>query len=139
MKRKTLIAVWGQSGQGKSGTIKKIIDEISNQFSRASIQVIIDGADKKVVITIGKIKIGIESQGDPGGRLEESLIHFAKIKCDIIICATRTSGATVKLVDDLSDVYDIVWATNYRSDEKNQDELNQLSAKQITEYIKTLI
>lgn len=138
-RRRTIIAVYGPSNQGKSGTIKKIIDEISNKYPRASVKILIDGGDRKVVITIGKVKIGIESQGDPGSRLEESLIDFANVKCDIIICATRTSGATVEAVNGLSHLYDIVWITNYRSYEKDQEALNQFSAKQITEYLSTII
>ena len=93
------------------------------------------------IITIDKIKIGIESQGDPNSRLFESLKEFVKINCDLIICSTRTSGATVGAVSALyaSDNYDIIWVTNYRSNEKNQDTLNNFSARQIFELIQNLL
>lgn len=139
METKTLIAIWGPSNQGKSGTINKIIEEVIKRFPRALIEIIEDGVDKKVIIILDKIKIGIESQGDPGSRLEESLKDFVKIKCDIIICATRTGGSTVNAVIALENTYDIVWITNYRSNKKDQGALNQLSANQITDYIITLI
>lgn len=135
---KNVIAVWGQARQGKSDTIKKCVQEIQKQFPNGSFNVLIGGADIKAIITIGKIIIGVESQGDPGSRQEQSLKEFAtKYNCDIIICASRTSGKTVEAVDDMHNIYgyDIIWATNYISYEKNQGVLNQYSAEQTVELL----
>lgn len=141
--KKNIIAIWGQAQQGKSDTVKRIAQHILSNYPTAiSTPTNIDfSADIKVIIEIGKIKIGIESQGDPNSRLFESLKEFAKIKCDLIICSTRTSGATVDVVSNLhsSDNYEIIWATNYRSNEKPHATLNDLSARQIFELIQNLI
>ena len=143
MIKKTVIANKGISHKGKSSTLKLISQVLLNQFPNATTTPTdIDySGDVKVIITIDKIKIGIESQGDPGGRLGKSLDEFAAIPCDIIVCATRTSGQGVWDVEEMKPQYgyDIIWVANHRSDEKNHDALNQLSAEQIVELIKRLI
>lgn len=137
--KKTAFAVWGHSGQGKSDTVKKITELLIQNYPNAPKEfAILDFKyDIRVVITIGKIKIGIESMGDPNSRLFESLETFVKVKCDIIICATRTSGATVDAVNELynKEKYDIVWVTNYRSNEKDTNVLNEMSANHLYELI----
>lgn len=136
---KTVYANWGTAQQGKSSTVKKIAELIIKNYPLALTDPIsIDFKfDIKAVITIGKIKIGIESQGDPNSRLFQSLKYFVKIECDIIICSTRTSGSTVDAINELYSKhgYENVWVTNYRSNEKNQNTLNEISAKQIFELI----
>jgi hypothetical protein len=141
--KKTVFANWGTAGQGKSSTVKEIAQLILKNYPSATTDpVTIDFTfDIRVVITIGKIKIGIESQGDPNSRLFDSLKYFVKINCDIIICSTRTSGSTVDAVNELYSKhgYDNVWVTNYRSNEKNQNTLNDFSAKHIFELIQQSI
>ena len=97
--------------------------------------------DIEVVITIDKLKIGIKSKGDPNSGLTESLENFASQNCDIIICATRSRGDTVDVMTEMYNKYhyDIIWATNYRSHQKNQDILNHLSAENIFELTKSLM
>ena len=138
--KKTVFANWGSADQGKSSTVKEIAKLIIDNYPEClkDPDIINYEEDIKVVVTIGKIKIGLESQGDPPGiRLIQSLKEFVKIKCDIIICATRTSGKTVDAVNDLhyKNGYDNVWLTNYRSNEKNRDALNSISANHIFELI----
>jgi hypothetical protein len=133
--KKTIFANWGQAGQGKSDTVKRIAQEILATYPTATTTptTINYSGDIQVIITIGKVKIGIESQGDPNSRLFESLKMFSSANCDIIICSTRTSGRTVNAVSALhsSHGYDIVWVTNHRSNEKSQSTLNDISAKHI--------
>lgn len=133
--KKTVFAIWGHAQQGKSETVKRIAQEITAAYPTATTDpVTIDySADIQVIITIGKITIGIESQGEPNSRLFASLTKFSSVNCDIIVCSTRTSGATVNAVSELhySHGYDIVWTTNHRSNEKNQTTLNDISAKHI--------
>jgi hypothetical protein len=141
--KKTVIAIWGHARQGKSDTIKRIAQEILAAYPTAITNPITINysADIQVIITIGKITIGIESQGDPNSRLFSSLTKFSSANCDIIICSTRTSGETVKKVSEVhsSNGYDIIWATNYRSNEKNQSTLNDISAKHILGLIQQVI
>lgn len=141
--KKTVFANWGSARQGKSSTVKKLAQLILKNYPSATADpTTIDfSVDIRVVITIGKIKIGIESQGDPNSRLFDSLKYFVKINCDIIICSTRTSGSTVEAVNELYSKhgYDNVWVTNYRSNEKNQDTLNDISSQHIFELIQQTI
>jgi len=136
---KIVVANWGPANQGKTKTVKEIAkiilakpgalcDPSSPDFSK----------DIQLVVTIKNIKIGIESQGDPDSRLFESLEKFLAEKCQIIICSTRSSGATVKAVEKLHSLhnYDNVWVTNHRSNEKDQDKLNKVSAEQIVHMLK---
>lgn len=141
--KKTIFANWGPSKQGKSDTVKRIAKEILAAFPNAttSVTTINFSSDIQVIITIGKITIGIESQGDPNSRLFKSLKIFSVANCDIIICSTRTSGGTVDAVSALhsSHGYDIVWVTNHRSKEKNQATLNDISAKHIFTLVQQVI
>ena len=133
--KKTVFSIWGHEEQGKSDTVKRIAQEILTTYPNATTTptTINYSGDIQVIITIGKVTIGIESKGDPNSRLFESLKMFSSANCDIIICSTRTSGGTVNAVNALhsSHGYDIVWVTNYRSNEKNQSTLNDISAKHI--------
>lgn len=137
--KKTVFANWGTARQGKSSTVKNVAQLVLKSYPAATIDpAIIDfSTDIQVVITIGKIKVGIESQGDPNSRLFASLKHFIKMGCDIIVCSTRTSGATVDAINELYSKhgYENVWVTNYRSNEKNQDILNDIFAQHIFELI----
>jgi hypothetical protein len=141
--KKTVFANWGHAQEGKSETVKRIALEITSAYPTATTNpdVIDYSGDIQVIITIGNTKIGIESQGDPKSRIFESLTKFSSANCDIIVCSTRTSGATVHAVTELhaSHGYDIVWVTNHRSKEKPQETLNTLSAKYIFELIQKVM
>lgn len=64
--------------------------------------------DFQVVIVINGKLIGIESQGDPCSRIFQTIPFFVKLGCDIIICATRTRGATFDLIESYRDSYEII-------------------------------
>jgi hypothetical protein len=139
---KSIIAIWGRPKQGKSDTVKRITKLILSNYPNARFTPLnIDYAkDIKVLIEINKIKIGIESQGDPNSRIFDSLNEFSEINCDLIICSTRSAGGTVNAVHKLtkSDNYNVIWSTNHRS-ENDHDSLNDLSAKQVFEMIQNLL
>jgi len=140
--KKTVFANWGHARQGKSDTIKRIAKIILVNYPNATTDPTeIDfSADITVTITIDELKIGIESQGDPNSRLPDSLKKFSGDNCDIIVCATRTSGETEKTVQRLAPKYEIIWVTNYRYDQYDKAEkLNQFSAGQIFSLIQQRI
>ena len=99
--KKIVIALRGRGNLGKSSSIKEAYNLLKQGFLINSITHEILGADIRAVLTIGNIKIGIESQGDPSSRLPASLKLFRELGCKIIICATRTKGATVDAVEAL--------------------------------------
>jgi cytidylate kinase len=118
--KKTVIAISGASNKGKSASITEIVQRVTLHFPSTVVDYKITAVDVKAIIQIGNVKIGVESQGDPGSRLGASLQEFIKEGCDIIICATRTRGETVELVNEMFSLYrfDIIWTSNYFSKEK---------------------
>lgn len=137
--KKTAIAIWGHSEQGKSSSIWEIVKAIPRHFPGAVIDKRINGQDIQVIIQAGKVRIGVESQGDPGGRLQRSLDLFVLENCDIIICATRTRGDTVTSVEGLFPAYEVVWASNYFSREKNIDQSNRIFSNHIILLLEEII
>ena len=109
MKNKTIIAVRGVANQGKSTTIKISYSLLKELYPTANIKEMCVGVDITVVITVGRVKIGIESQGDPNSRLFQSLEDFVKIGCKVILCATRSRGATVEAVNSLASIFLVKW------------------------------
>jgi len=118
----------GNANQGKSSSIREIAALLETSFPKVQLDYRVLGADILVIITIGKIKIGLESQGDPGSRLEGRLKLFLKEECEIIIFSTRTRGSTVRFVEVLNQKhgYDIIWTSNYFCWESDSDRINRL-------------
>lgn len=110
-----IIALYGSSNKGKSTTIKAFAGLIQPHFGEAAqVEELLDhnsNKDYQLLVTInGKVKVGIESEGDPGGRLKHSLDRFVREKCDIIFCATRTRGTTTDFVGEVGKQgYAIEW------------------------------
>lgn len=138
--KKTTLAVWGVANIGKSQTIKSVYDLLLSKYPKAKQEHVIDGKDVRAVVTINGKKIGIESQGDPNSRLFESLELFVKVKCQVIVCATRTRGATVTAVESLETNYDVIW---YEKESVNgssaQTKINLTMAKKLVNEIEKLI
>jgi hypothetical protein len=136
--QKRIYALWSPGSKGKTTAVKKIAKELYRIFPRADIFPDVASLAKgeiDLVITIGKIKIGITSQGDPGtglyGRLEKHANHNS---CNILVCTTRTYGETVQAVEAIEKKYGFraVWFTNYQSGFPGEhDYLNQKSAEAI--------
>lgn len=143
--KNTVIAIWGHGGQGKSQTVRGIYKELVNNHGAVVTNLVQSklpqNGDVKVVLSIGNVIIGIESQGDPKSRVLVSVPEFARIGCNVIICATRTSGETVKTVRDTANNngYRLIWSTNHRSNNVNQQQLNQMSVNQLTHMVMGII
>jgi hypothetical protein len=136
--QKTILANWGGGNQGKSETLKFLISFFERDFPKAIFNYIRNDTDITVIITIGKIKIGIATQGDPNSDLEDSLRIFAnREKCQITVCACRTYGMTTRAVEATArqHKYNLLWITNIRSTD-NHDLLNRISAQQFLDLIK---
>jgi len=137
---KTIFAIKGISNTGKTSTIKTVYELLKEKYPTATINTIHNCSDINIIITIDEISIGIESQGDPNSRLENSLKIFIEHKCKIIICATRTRGMTCEWVNTYSDEYNIEWLPKIKSaTEANQTKENIAFANQIMQKIQNLI
>ena len=104
-----LFALQGPGNCGKSDTLKRLFDALQTKYPSATVQVLHRGTKDIAVIMrdVNGLVVGIESQGDPNSRLQQTLPAFAAAQCHIIFCACRTSGMTVGWVKALSASYSI--------------------------------
>lgn len=104
-----VFALQGPGNCGKSASLIQLFHALQAKYPAATIQSVHSGTADIAVIMRGVmgLVVGIESQGDPGSRLQQSLPAFAAAKCNIIFCACRTSGMTVGWVNALSPPYNI--------------------------------
>lgn len=126
---KTAIAQQGRANSGKTATVRLIFDALRAEFPESRIEETEGtGKDFRAIVVIGKKRIGFESLGDPSNRRQEhSLALFVKRECCGIVCACRTSGRTVEVVDDLRrHGYTIHWRRRSPlRDEREQHKANR--------------
>jgi hypothetical protein len=104
---KIAIALSGPGKSGKTTTVRKVYEILSSRRGVAIIEGPRGRVDIRAVLEINQKLVGIESQGDPGGRLERSLKEFKSLGCTVIVCATRSSGGTFDAVEKLAPQYEI--------------------------------
>jgi hypothetical protein len=137
---KTIIALKGPSNTGKSATLVKVYEYLKARYPNAPIQHELTNHDIRALMEIKGQALGIESQGDPGGRLFESLRLFVREKCVIIVCATRTRGGTVQAVEQLASQFAIKWIDKPRELNATQHErTNNAFALDIMKQIELLL
>jgi len=143
--KNTIIAFQGKSRAGKTSTIREFRNTLKKAYSNFKEQIFEEKNDIKTIIEIaykGKtVKIGIESMGDPYSRLvTEKLKDFISAKCDIIICACRTSGMTVNVINQVAseNQYNLIFTSPYISS-NNQDALNTLMAQHLLNLVEKQI
>ena len=130
---KKIIALKGAGQRGKTSTIKIVYANFLEKYAKI-IDYFPSEHDIKILMQdVNGLKIGIESGGDPNSRLKDSLKDFHKAGCDIIFCATRTSGMTVDWVDAYSKQYEIVYfeQTAVEGNEKQQEKSNKAMAQKL--------
>lgn len=134
IKQKLIIALYNRGTTGKSTTIKKVYEKLKSGFPEISMYTYynnnLDQGDISIMLFIKNILIGIESQGDPGSRVLRSIPTFVENNCDIILCATRTRGETVKVVQLYEKEFEIKWikkeisSTESGCNSSNEDQAN---------------
>lgn len=120
-----IVAVAGVYDCGKTTTLRMVRDKLINDLGGKIAGGFNGGGDIKLVIDIKGFKIGIETQGDPGGRLKASLEEFASIHCEIIICACRSYGKTKKTVESYRGTHDVVILDKGRAASARQTQENE--------------
>lgn len=116
--RKLVIADRGAGSIGKSSAVREVFYQLSREYKPKleEWQYEKDTGDIKAIFEIGGVKVGVESQGDPGCDMEETMKDFAvKYECDIIVTACRTKGSTFQKVNTYlrRKGYDILWYAHY--------------------------
>ena len=121
MQHKIVIANSGFAYTGKSTSIRYVYELLSSRYH----PIIIDpkqgynpNKDIKAIIEIPQsdghmVKVGIESQGDPGSRQIKSINDFVTAGCEIILVACRVKGATKDKVLSLQPLdWQVIWFKN---------------------------
>lgn len=102
---KKVFALKGRRNVGKSQTIRTVDELLRAKYPGAGVKhEHRTRAELRVVLSINGVKIGVESTGQNS----ESFDLFVSLGCEVIICATRTTGKTVNAVNALPG-YEIVW------------------------------
>lgn len=102
-----ILALQGQSNVGKTTTLIKLLAAIQAKYPRATVTQLRPHT-KDILVVIDRVtgqKIGIESRGDDGILLMKGLQVLVKEQCDIIFCACRTRGSTVKAIEGMCPPY----------------------------------
>lgn len=101
--KKTLLAIYGTSDIGKTTSIKnfylKFISKYSSQVINNNSLCDDDSNEMYRIIELQNgVKIGVCSFGDDGTSYD-ILDDFAKQDCKVIVCASRTKGASVDSIN----------------------------------------
>lgn len=137
---KAIFAVRGVGNRGKTTSIKLVYELLQQKYPEAVPNEIFIGKDISVIMQIGSIKIGIESHGDPNTRLLKRLRLFAEEGCEIIVCATRSTGQTEDAVNKFARDYQINWFDKPNEPKIEQQEAaNNAFARQIFSEVQKAI
>ena len=117
--RKLVIANRGVGQIGKSASILAVYHLLKERGFKTILetwQYEYENGDIKAIFDINGVKVGIESQGDPGCDMEDSMEEFVAKGCEIIVAACRTRSDTFEKVRDYlgaENNYDILWCAHY--------------------------
>lgn len=109
--KKTLLAIYATESVGKTTSIKNFYENFLSKHSSQIKNIFSFCEDDpndvyKIVELQNGVKIGVCSFGDDGSSYEK-LDNFAKQDCKVIVCASRTKGASVdsinKLIEELNE------------------------------------
>ena len=144
LRKKLLIVDKGAKKTGKSTAVKEVIRLLKDVYMLHPEPIDEDDkfeeTDVACVFTPNGVKIGIESCGDPGPRLPNTLSQFVdKYNCDIILCASRTKGEIMDAIKSKKEKYTLLYAPHY-FEEDNLDSafvtsLNARYARNIVEIM----
>lgn len=142
--KKLVIANSHFGNHGKTSSVKEVFNQLSAKYPQ-NVQILINGGDIKAIVEVAGILVGIESQGDPGSRMPQSMDDFVAAGCDIIVTSCRTRGETYDKINiDLNNQgYDIIWTSNDKYYDSNNlmiiNNLNNRYAKRIIKLIEDRI
>ena len=135
---KTILAIWNSSSKGKSSTILEIAKHLLIQFPNNSVIYCDKNVnnltiDFRLVMKINGKIIVLESQGDPGTKLEKRLIEIVnQYNPDLIFCTCRTRGETVTAINNTvkNHGFDKIWTSTYDMNHSHQ-QVNELKARHL--------
>lgn len=147
--RKLVIANRGAGQIGKSASILAVYHLLKERGFKPILeewQYEYENGDIKAIFEINDVKVGIESQGDPGCEMEAAMEEFVEKGCEIIVAACRTKSDTYEKVRTYLGVekgYDVLWCAHYVYPREKADStwriLNKAYAEQVLELIQDRI
>jgi len=142
---KQLAAVYGANNRGKTCAIEAALEMLLVAYpeAEADIRRTPRGADVTAVMTVDDFKIGVESRGDDANYLDGRLRCFAKLGCQVIVCATRTRGNTVEAVEEFRKERGckVKWIdkSKYLRDPEEQDACTESTARRLVEIVQAFV
>ena len=137
-----MFIVQGISNAGKTTILRELYTVLKEKYGIEIISENIRKSDITTIFKLNNIKIGIESEGDQGhlgSRLDTSLKEFEKVGCDIILCAARTKGATVRRIHELKSTYTLQFIKKEKIDKNNINEIKRRNLEVIESLMSKII
>lgn len=146
---KTIIALMGVSKRGKSPTIQLVEDHLNtigytDRIHRTKER----SEDPAVIIDFEAIyqnpttlkKIGLCSVGDNEELVSKGVVVelIEQGKCDICICAVRSSGATHTVLESVSGYTTLYYPKTFEGQIARQREVNRMDALQLLEIARRM-
>lgn len=135
-----IFALQGRSNVGKTRTLTLLLAAVTAKYPQAQVTYLRPNT-RDILVVVDPVqgqKIGIESRGDNGALLGVGLQTLRGQQCDIIFCACRTSGGTVKAIQHMCppDVYTLTPKTigasaNLHTRANNQDVIKLMNLASI--------
>ena len=106
-----IIVLQGMPNTGKTSTIWLVRDLLSPPNNNGiSTNFIIYGNQQRmylddfedIIINYKSLKIGVYSAGDYSNNLASAVREFARLRCDVLVCALSTNNAKVRANNALS-------------------------------------
>lgn len=145
LRKKLLIIDKGVAETGKSTAVKEVIRLLKDVYKLQGTLIYpekdnFNKTDVAIVFTVNGVNVGIESCGDPGPRLLNTLSQFVdEYNCDIIFCASRTKGEIINAIKSKKEKYTLLYTPHYfhedRKDGAFVTSLNARYAKNIVEIM----
>lgn len=137
---KTIICLWGNAGIGKTSAIQAIYKKLNIEDNPPMSRF---GDDFLAIVPFCNSKVGLASMGDPNSEQSNCLDILEQAGCEIIICASRTRGATVNAVEILAQTgnYKLIWMSPFSNGAAVnsitlRDALNEATANAVIDLIR---
>lgn len=149
MKQKTLIAIYGRGGTGKSPSVIGTYRKLSRKEPDMRNQ---NDMNPAFVVLSDRKKVGFASEGDPKSHQKSDIKSLIDAGCNIILCACRSAYTThrngfqetVNNIYNLASAYgyEIIWTHHYELDDlnrqRNENVMNDAFADAMTDLIQRL-
>lgn len=104
MERKVIICLCAPESKGKTSSIRKVYEQISEQLPENKKKLGEEDGDFYAIIKQEECTIGFSSLGDPKSKQKEWLEKLLEQECEIIVTASRTEQ--FEIVESLSEKYE---------------------------------